>query len=124
MPVSNIQDLGTGFGTGETLSWNVAIPASMQAADNRIDVSISGVTLAGNPLPISYIVDAFDPAVNVPPPGGPSAACKRAKAKLRRAKHRLAHARAHGTRAAVKTARKLVRTRRHQARRACRTTAR
>jgi hypothetical protein len=53
--VSNLSDLGEGFGTGQTLSWNVALDEADRHADVPIVVTITGAT----PQPLSYTVNAF-----------------------------------------------------------------
>ena len=47
--VSGVRRLRGGSGTGETLGWRTALPASMAAGDHLVEVSISGVRLRGVP---------------------------------------------------------------------------
>ena len=81
LPVSNLQTLDDGYGTGRTLSWEVAIPASATAGNHELKVTLKGVTRSGAPFPISYTTNAFA----VPDP----AKCAAARAKLDRAKKKL-----------------------------------
>jgi uncharacterized protein YkwD len=81
LPVSNVQTLEDGYGTGRTLSWDVGVPGSAQSANHELKVTIDGVTRGGAPFPISYATNAFvapDPAK-----------CAKARAKLDRAKKKL-----------------------------------
>jgi hypothetical protein len=79
--VTAVQPLDDGYGTGRTLSWNVAVPASATTADHDLQVTIDGVTLSGAPYPISYTVQA----IRIPD----EAKCNAAKAKLDKAKAKL-----------------------------------
>ena len=85
LDVTNVRSLPDGYGTGETMSWRVALPNSATAADLDLKVTIDGVTLNDSPKPISYTVKAFDPSGQ----GGDDAACAAAKAKLKKAKQKL-----------------------------------
>ncbi len=81
LDVTNVQALADGYGTGRTLSWRVAVPASATSADHDLKVTISGVTVNGAERPISYTVKAF----RIPD----EAACNAAEAKLAKAKAKL-----------------------------------
>jgi uncharacterized protein YkwD len=64
--VSGVRELPPYYGTGDTLSWAVDIPSAMRKAAHRIDVAITGVTLDGAALPITYTINAFNPSGNKP----------------------------------------------------------
>lgn len=68
MDVSEVRLHGSAYGTGRKVHWQVDVPASLRRGDHRVEVEISGVSLDGEPLPISYSFTAFDPT-QVPPPG-------------------------------------------------------
>ena len=51
LTVSAVQTLDDGYGTGRTLSWNVAVPASADTADHDLQVTIDGVTLQRRGVP-------------------------------------------------------------------------
>ena len=53
--MSNVTDLGEGFGTGQTLSWNVALQGADRQAEVPVVVTITGATAQ----PITYTVNAF-----------------------------------------------------------------
>jgi hypothetical protein len=114
--VSNVQDLDVGYGTGKTLSWQVAPQVATMPGDHKIKVKISGVTRAGSPMPISYSLTSLDPNGSGPV-GNPK--CDKAKAKLKKAKKRLAKAKDHGSQAQVKKAKEKVAKAKKRKRKAC-----
>ncbi len=59
LAVSAVTPLDPGFGSGQTLKWNVAVPAGLMSSDASLTVTVNGVTVSGNPLPITYTVQAF-----------------------------------------------------------------
>jgi hypothetical protein len=67
LPVTEVSDLGTDFGFGRTLSWGVGL-AALPAGDQRLQVNVSGVVVDGRALPVSYVVDVFEPPGYEPPP--------------------------------------------------------
>lgn len=115
--VSGVRDLGTSFGTGAALSWRVALPADALRGDHEIRVEVSGVTLNGAPLPVSYTVKSFDPSWTGETGG--SAACKKAKSKLAKAKKKLKKAQRSGVQSKIKAAKRRVRKAKDKKRKAC-----
>jgi uncharacterized protein YkwD len=63
--VDNVSDLDGGYGTGRTLAWHPTLGSSFDTGDHVLGVTVSGVVVDGQPLPLSYTVRVFDPA---PPP--------------------------------------------------------
>lgn len=58
VPVSQVEVLPEGFGTGITLSWWPTVDLSgLPQASHRVQVSVSGFELNGAALPISYTVN-------------------------------------------------------------------
>jgi hypothetical protein len=112
--VSGVQDLGVSYGTGRTLSWQVSPRVATMTGDHKIKVKITGVTMNGDPKPISYSLTAFDPNSD-----GGGDACAKAKAKLKKAKAKLKKARRNGSKAQIKKARKKVAKAKQRKRKAC-----
>ncbi len=53
--VTGTTDLGTGYGTGRTLSWIPTLNrTALRTGSHRIDVLVTGVSSAGVPIPIAY----------------------------------------------------------------------
>ncbi len=115
--VSDVHDPSPGetYGTGAALAWNVALPASALSGDHEVRVEVSGVTIDGAPLPVSYTVQAFDPSAAA----GEGSACAKAKAKLAKAKRKLKKAKKSGERKKIGAAKKKVRKAKAKKRRAC-----
>jgi uncharacterized protein YkwD len=114
------QDPSTGsIGTGKTLSWQVSPLVATMTGDHEIKVKITGVTMNGNPMPISYSLTAFDPNSAGNPPGGVEDKCAKAKAKLKKAKKHLRAVKKDGSRAQVKKAKKKVAKAKKRKRKAC-----
>lgn len=116
--VSGIRDIGgpgQGYGTGATLTWKTQLPQAIVTGDHEIKVDITGVTSGGAALPVSYTVDAFDPAGA----GGPSAACQKATTKLTKAKAKLKKARKGDKPAKIKKAKKKVKKAKAARKKAC-----
>jgi uncharacterized protein YkwD len=91
LDVTKVQTLPDGYGTGRTLSWNVAVPGSAKAGDHDLKVAIDGVTANGADRPLSYTVHAIRP-----PSPNDAAACATAQAKLEKAKAKLKKLRRNG----------------------------
>lgn len=81
LAVTSVQTLDDGYGTGRTLSWDVAIPNTATRGDHELRVAISGVTRSGGQFPVEYTTNAFA----APDP----VACAKARAKLDLAKKKL-----------------------------------
>ena len=113
--VSGLRQASGPYGTGKTLAWQVALPSSTAQGDHEIDVEVSGVTLDGAPLRISYTVKAFDPTAA----SGTDDACEKAKAKLAKAKKKLKKARKGGQPNKIKSAKKKVKKAKAKVREAC-----
>lgn len=64
--VSQITTLGGGYGSAETLRWQVEIPRTLTAADHTVQVAVTGVLVNGQPVPLSWTTSAFQP--DPPPP--------------------------------------------------------
>lgn len=62
--VSNVSDLGTGYGTGRTLSWVPALGnrQALRSGAHELGVSIGGVSVGGAATPIAYTVTLGTPA--------------------------------------------------------------
>ncbi len=117
--VSGVREASPGepFGTGVTLTWQVALPSTMAQGDHEISVEVSGVTIAGAPLPIDYTVQAFDPASSTAT--GDSTACVKAKAKVKRAMKKLKKAQRGGGQKKIKAAKKKLKKAKAKKRKAC-----
>ncbi|WP_158276742.1 CAP domain-containing protein [Paraconexibacter algicola] len=59
LTVSGIRDKGPGYGSGRTLSWQVAVPPTARTGDHVLEVTVGGATVDGAPTPISWRVSAF-----------------------------------------------------------------
>lgn len=116
--VSGIRDLGSGFGTGRTLAWRVALPQSITSGDHEIEVNVTGVTKDGAPLPVSYTVNAFNPG-KAGGSSGSDSACEKAKAKLAKAKKKLKAAKQSGKSSKIKQAQKKVKKAKAKKKKAC-----
>jgi hypothetical protein len=60
LSVDGVTDLGTGFGFGRALAWRTALD-TVGGGDQRLEVSISGIVVDGRALPVSYVIDLFEP---------------------------------------------------------------
>ena len=105
LDVSKVQTLDDGYGTGRTLSWEVAVPTSARSADHDLRVTINGVTNGGAEQQISYTAQAVAPSGS----GSDNSACAAAKAKLAKAKAKLKKLRQNGaSKRRIKKAKKKV----------------
>ena len=57
--VQGLQDMGSGFGSGQTLKWQPALTEGLRGADHVIGVTVTGVIINGQAQPVSWTVDAF-----------------------------------------------------------------
>lgn len=64
--VSQVTTLGGGYGSGQTLKWQVAVGQRPTDADHTIQVTVLGAVANGQPVPISWKISAFQP--DPPPP--------------------------------------------------------
>jgi uncharacterized protein YkwD len=64
--VANVHVLGDGYGSGQTLAWQVGVDEQLTAADHTVVVTVQGAVVDGQPLaPLTWTTYAFQP---VPPP--------------------------------------------------------
>lgn len=66
--VTDVTDLGSSFGFGRTLAWQPTLGSSFDAGDHDVDVTVSGVVVDAQPLPVSYTLKVFNPAKGQPQP--------------------------------------------------------
>ena len=59
--VKDVTELGTEYGMGKPLTWQLKKRSLIKKGDHKIAVKITGVTLDGKPFPVSYKTKAFDP---------------------------------------------------------------
>lgn len=64
VPVTNVSDLGTSYGTGRALSWVPALGnrQALRSGYHELGVSISGVSAGGVAMPVAYTVSLGTPA--------------------------------------------------------------
>jgi uncharacterized protein YkwD len=101
LQVKNVQTLEDGYGTGHTLSWEVAVPPSATEGDHELKVTIDGITKGNAAFPVAYTVKA----VHIPD----EAKCNAAKDKLAKAKDKLKKLRQnHASKKKIKRAKQKV----------------
>lgn len=78
--VGDVTQLDGGYGTGATLKWQVDVGSQLTQGDHTIQVAVQGAVADGQPLPVSWTIDAFQPDPPAPRfvsppkirrPGGP-----------------------------------------------------
>jgi hypothetical protein len=70
--VSNLTDLGPGYGAGGTLSWKVALTDADRGGDAHVDVTIDNVKIDATPKSYAYAFDGFVPVATPTPTPSPS----------------------------------------------------
>jgi uncharacterized protein YkwD len=64
--VGGVTVLDLGYGSGQTLKWQVDVGRQLTSGDHTIAVAVSGAVVNGQPLPITWTTNAFQP--DPPPP--------------------------------------------------------
>jgi uncharacterized protein YkwD len=74
--VSGVSDLGTGYGTGRSLSWVPALGnrQALRTGSHELGVSISGVSIGSVATPVAYTVTLGPPAPTPTPSPAPAPA--------------------------------------------------
>ncbi|MGK2931265.1 MAG: hypothetical protein ACSLFD_00575 [Solirubrobacterales bacterium] len=64
VPVTGLRKLPSAAGLGETLAWQVSLPAAASTGDHLVKVTIAGVKIDGALQGVDYAVNTFDPSTS------------------------------------------------------------